>query len=390
MLIELSEFNIKLFLPFIFPIFNRIQSYSEDAYVIKDNQLFKAFRYFLSYTFASIFLIIMKIRTRKTDFGKKKSESKNNNEKNEGVIDVILKKEDKKRVVISSIFIALLCGIGMACQFFRKLFEKKEYRYAKQSIGILVDIISLTLFSYFLLGQKLYKHHFISLGIISIFLLIIFIISIYQMTKIFQSFLYYFFYYALFSLYDVLKKKYMIIYFYSPYLIMLVIGSINSFILLIYDIITYYTNRDISGIIIGFSVNINSTGDVFILILDLFLECIWNLGFWLTIYYFSPCYNFISEYIAEYILYITNVIKAEDDKIYSTSNVIIFSICYFINFFFILVFNEVIILNFCGMDLNTKKRIQERVIIESDITDELKNLENLYIDDNEDNQETLN
>ena len=119
---------------------------------------------------------------------------------------------------------------------------------------------------------------------------------------------------ALFGLYDVLKKKYMNIYFYTPYFIMVMIGFINSFILLIYDIITYYSNPEISGIIIGFNNNINIISDVFLSILDLILECIWNLGFWLIIYYFFPSYNFMSEYIGEYILYILNVIKEEDDN----------------------------------------------------------------------------
>ena len=119
---------------------------------------------------------------------------------------------------------------------------------------------------------------------------------------------------ALFGLYDVLKKKYMNIYFYTPYFIMVMIGFINSIILLIYDIITYYSNPEISGIIIGFNNNINIISDVFLSISDLILECIWNLGFWLIIYYFFPSYNFMSEYIGEHILYILNVIKEEDDN----------------------------------------------------------------------------
>ena len=179
------------------------------------------------------------------------------------------------------------------------------------------------------------------------------------MENILSSFFYYLCYAILFCLYDVLKKKYMNLFYNTPYFMMLIIGSINTTLLIIYDVIAYYANPDISGVIIGFKKNINSEGDVFLLILDLFLEYIWNLGFWLTIYYFSPCYNFISEYIAEYIFYILSAIK-ENDEYYSTLNIIIFSICYFINLFCIIIFNEVLILNFCGMDYNTKKRIQQR------------------------------
>ena len=53
------------------------------------------------------------------------------------------------------------------------------------------------------------------------------------------------------------------IYYHTPYSMMLIIGSINSTILIIFDIIAYYSNRDISGIIIGFNDNINSVGDFF-------------------------------------------------------------------------------------------------------------------------------
>ena len=52
---------------------------------------------------------------------------------------------------------------------------------------------------------------------------------------------------------------------------------------------------------------------------------------------------------------------SSDDDFYSTINIIVFSISYFINFFCCLVFNEVIILNFCNLDYNTAKRIKERI-----------------------------
>ena len=50
-----------------------------------------------------------------------------------------------------------------------------------------------------------------------------------------------------------------------------------------------------------------------------------------------------------------------EHKFYSTVNVIFFSIAYLINIFCTLVFNEVLILNFCKLDFNTKKRIEERM-----------------------------
>ena len=73
-----------------------------------------------------------------------------------------------------------------------------------------------------------------------------------------------------------------------------------------------------------------------------------------------------------------------NDEFYSAVNIAIFSIAFFINFFCCLVFNEVIILNFCGLDYNTKKRIEERV--SKDFTESLSK-EILEIEDDFDNEE---
>ena len=366
MWIEFSEFNLKLLILLIFPVFMQIQNYTKEAYIEKnkDNQIFKAFRYFCSYIFAGIFLIIFEIRNRRSNT--KKAQSPKDEEKEEYLIDEIIKKNKRKKTIIKITFMALLCGIGMFCQFYMKLFENKKYRNAKQSIQIIFYIISLTGFSYLILKQKLYKHHFISLGIISVILIILFILSIPVLELIFQSIIFYLGYCLLFSLYDVLKRKYINLYFSTPYVMMLIIGLINTIVIFLYDLIAYNTNPDISGVIIGLKDNINSTGDGFLFILDLLIQCIWNLGFWLTIYYFSPCHTFISDFISNIFFYIKNSIE-KDDELYSTKYAVIFSIAYFIVLFLILIYNEVIIVNFLGLDYNTIKRIKEREKTDSDI-----------------------
>ena len=60
---------------------------------------------------------------------------------------------------------------------------------------------------------------------------------------------------------------------------------------------------------------------------------------------------------------------------YSKINIAIFSISYFINFFCCLVFNEVIILNFFGLDFNTKKRIEQRINEEQNILKKINMIE---------------
>ena len=135
MWIEFSELNIKLLILIIFPVFMQIQNFTRNAYIEKDNSSFKAFRYFCSYIFAGIFFIIFKIRNKRSS--SKKVQSLKDEEKREYIIDEILKKDERKKTIIKILFMALLCGIGMFCQFYMKLFENKKYRNAKQSVEII-------------------------------------------------------------------------------------------------------------------------------------------------------------------------------------------------------------------------------------------------------------
>jgi hypothetical protein len=164
---------------------------------------------------------------------------------------------------------------------------------------------------------------------------------------------------------------------------MLIIGIINIIVLLIVDLFLYLLDSDIDGIIIGFQKNVTSVSKFFIFIIGIIIEWIWNIGIMLTIYYFTPCHYFMSEYISEYIYYIVKAFNS-NDEFYSAVNIAIFSIAFFINFFCCLVFNEVIILNFCGLDYNTKKRIEERV--SKDYTESLSK-EIIEMEDDFDNEE---
>ena len=88
-----------------------------------------------------------------------------------------LKTQNAKKMKIKSIiFLSALCAMGLFCYFFRYFFESEDFRDAKQSIGIFFDIAGYILLSYLILKQKLYKHSYISSGIIAFVLIILFII----------------------------------------------------------------------------------------------------------------------------------------------------------------------------------------------------------------------
>ena len=375
MWIELSEFNLKILILFIFPIFKRVEEYPRKAFLTKDNQLFKTFRYFLSYNLSFIPFLIIKIRTRKRKNRKEKkiNESENLSDNNDDIIipksreksEVILlsQKVKKRKRINNIIFILVLCSIAIFCYYFSYVFNSKDkkYEYLKQSVGVFFNIFEYIALSFFILKQKLYKHNFISSGIIALMLLILFIDTIFYMESkyIFPSFIYYIFYALVYGSYDVLKKKFMITFYSSPYFLMFVIGIIDMIALLIFESFIHILDLDIDGIAIGFQNNISSSSKFFIFVSHIILQWVWNIGIWLTIYYLTPCHYFISQYFSEYIYYILKA-KDNNDDFYSLNNIILFSIASFINFVCTLIFNEVIILNFCGLDYNTRKRIQQR------------------------------
>jgi hypothetical protein len=379
MWIELSEFNLKLFLPLIFPVFKRIQDLTKKLYIKKsydDHTLFKTFRYYLCHTLAFIPFLIVYFRTKKAENvsieikeeNNEKLESKTTLTPNDvlfqtnTITDLKIANTRKKRLK-SYLFLGGLCLMSLLCYYYRYFFEKKEYREFKQSSGIFFDIGGYILFSYLILKQKLYLHSFVSMGIIGVLLIALFIMTTFCVEDkniIWKSLVYYLFYILFFILYDVLKKKYMNKFFNTPYFMMLVIGIFGCVFVLIYDFIAFLIDKDNEEVAYGFRENIQGAREAFSLILDLIIHFIWNLGIWLTIYYLTPCHTFMSEYISEYIYYIQDVNNPPNKEFYKTHNVVIFSIVAFINFCCCLVFNEVVILNFCNLDYNTNKRIQER------------------------------
>ena len=403
MWIELSEFNLKLFIPLIFPVFKRIQDLTKKLYIKKgydDHTLFKTFRYYLCHILAFVPLLIVYYRTKKAenDLIEIKEENTEKLEsvktlthndtlfKTNTIADLKVANTRKKRMK-SYIFLGGLCILSLFCYYYRYFFEKYSAREFKQSMGIFFDIGGYIVLSMLILKQKLYFHNFVSMGIIAVLLIVLFIMTtvcIEDKNSIWKSFIYYLFYILLFILYDVLKKKYMNMFFNTPYFMMLVIGIFGCVFVLIYDFIAFLIDNNKEEVAKGFRENINDAGKAFALILDLIIHFIWNLGLWLTIYYLTPCHIFMSEYISEYIYYIQDVNNPPNPKFYKTHNVVIFSIFAFINFCCCLVFNEVVILNFCGLDYNTKKRIQQRQRTESRLTVSAQILLETDANDNED------
>ena len=370
MLIEFT-FDPKILYILIFPLFREIEKIFEKLFYIRINKLFNLFRVFLSNEFAFIFLLIFKFMNKST----KKEDIIDENEKNDEPSSTILVEKEinsvkKKNKIKSILFLFLLSALIFGSYIFNYFTRKENIRQCRNSIGLIYEILILYILSLLILKEKYYKHHYISIAPICISLIVLFIKYLKQFDNpeysIYNVFWYYLVYYVLYCSFDVLLKKYFLVYFYSIYFVLLIIGAIVCIPLLIYDIVAYFVNKDASGIIIALIDNINSFTRFLLFLVDLIFTFIANLGLFWTIYYFTPFHLIICELISELIFYYIQLIQfkvygnANFQFLYETNNIIIFSVIFFINILCSFIFNEIIILKFCKLEYYTKKYIKDR------------------------------
>ena len=378
MFIEFT-FDPKLLFILIYPIFKVSEQPIINLYMKKDNDLFKIFRIFLSNVFSFIFLLILKCKNKSNKNEIIADENEKSEECNEvKLADIEFINTTKKNRIKSILFIFLLSILYAGSYFFNYYVRKTIIIICRNSIGIIYEIIVFYILSLLILKEKYYKHHFLSISIICLTLIILFITYVLQVNdsdySIYNALWYYLVYYSLYGLFDILLKKYFLIYFYSIYFVLLIIGAFVCIPMLIYDIIAYFLNKNISGVIIGFINNTNSVKSVFLFILHLLFLFISNLGLFWTIYYFTPFYLIICEFILELLNYYIRLIQYKLNGsgtttifsfLFTTHNIVIFTIVFFINFICSLIFNEIIILKLFKLEYYTKKYIKFRA--ESDV-----------------------
>ena len=370
MLIEFS-FDPKLLYILIFPLFREIEKIFEKLFYIRINKLFTLFRVFLSNEFAFIFLLIFKFMNKSTKKENIIDENEKNDEPNSAIlVDIEINSAKKKNKIKSILFLFLLSALIFGSYIFNYFTRKENIRQCRNSIGLIYEILILYILSLLILKEKYYKHHYISIAPVCVSLIVLFIKYLKQFDNpeysIYNVFWYYLVYYVLYCSFDVLLKKYFLVYFYSIYFVLLIIGAIVCIPLLIYDIVAYFVNKDASGIIIALIDNINSFTRFLLFLVDLIFTFIANLGLFWTIYYFTPFHLIICEFISELIFYYIQLIQfkvygnANFQFLYETNNIIIFSVIFFINILCSFIFNEIIIMKFCKLEYYTKKYIKDR------------------------------
>ena len=366
-------FNYKILFLFIFPIVFQFDPFITQLYVKeqKDYLLFRIFRIFLSQLLFIVFILIIKCRTTQ---GSSRSNPESgigeNNKKEKKIlsqVEIELEKNNSKKFRRNILILFGLSALDLIAFFINYFYYNEPgIKIYLNTIGILFEIISFGLLSYFILKQRFYKHHYISFGIIFILLMALFIIYVIKTEFYWYIILYYLFYTLFYSLYCVFGKKYLVEYFKTPYYMLFMIGLINSIGLLLYDIIAYFINDEYSGIIKGFRDNIVNIQSFFCLLLELVVKFIYTAGIWISIYDLTPCHFIISDFTAEMISFYVKIINKThiDNYFFTSTNIIMFSIIFVINLICSLIFNEVLIVKFFGLHYYTDKYIKKREHIE--------------------------
>ena len=251
------------------------------------------------------------------------------------------------------------------------------------------NIIFLALFSYLLLKMKLYKHHYLSVG--TIFIIGIadnFISGYFDKDKIKQNYKGYIIYFIVESTFNslyVFNKFIMVNKFIKSYVILFFQGIIELVLGIISLVITtkYFKNFDNFFLYIE-DLNKSEIFFFFGLILANFVT---YLTIYIIIDIFTPFHIFLLTILSDMIILIIEGGSYFSEDINASIMYIFFVI---IGIFMILVFIEIIQLNFCGLSYMTKKNIEERSRLDSMLIDDNDDEENNKEDKEEVNKENNN
>lgn len=247
------------------------------------------------------------------------------------------------------------------------------------------DYIHVSIISYFLLNTRYYSHQYFSVVIIFILGIILNIVNLYDEEFDYKELLITFFLEILYSL-NIVLNKYLLEYLYcSPFELLIYEGSTNFVLAIIFLLLSTkisvkfgdidYENKSYFDNFHHYYDKID-TKEIFAFVSLSIINLIIYLCYLLTYKYYTIFHFFIILIFDECDFY-SYVFK--DLRLYI--NIIIY-ICFLIMIF---IFNENIVLNFCGLEKNTKINISKRAIVDYPF----QNIENkdgiLYDDDKESN-----
>ena len=385
-LISFGHINLYILIILLGAVFNTakylITNKSKKLGVDDPNKLEKqhpviiTINYSMGLCLSFIFFIIYKIR------------NKRNKTTNIFLLDNIMNKSHiNKEVTIKEKFLWIL--LASVIDFIANIIQ--SYNWLKRENYLCYwpsNILLMSLFSYLLLKMKLYKHHFLSIIIITIvniaFTLVSADLSIDASKENYKGYIIYLFTEGTFNILYVLYKFYMIKKSIKSYGILFFQGLIELILGMIVLAITTKYCPELDSFFI-FIEGLDGK-EIFRFVSLIFINFITFLTIFIILDIFTSFHIFLLNIISEIIICLAEDVFNSNFYIM----IIVYSIFLIISVFVVLVFIEIIHLNFCGLSYMTKKNIEERARLDSMLNDDNDDDEkNDYIIKNNDD-ETIN
>ena len=282
--------------------------------------------------------------------------------------NIIFEKNDtiKKKIISwkeKLLWIFLVSIIDYIAYLFSSIFWLDNENYVDT---LQTNIIFMSIFAYLILKLKLHKHHYLCISVIiirSIAYTIIF--NVYKKDPSKKNdiipYIVSFVTEIAFSLTYVMSKYFMLIKYIHPFEIMFFEGIFELFFSIMTLIISSRIGKldNISHFLEKFKYM-----EVFILISWIIVNFIYHAILFKVIDIFSPFYIHISILLSEFLSFFVKL-----DRL-SIGQLIFYIISFIVCPFMILVFLEIIELNFCGLSEMTAKNIELRALLDSAINDE--------------------
>ena len=282
--------------------------------------------------------------------------------------NIIFEKNDtiKKKIISwkeKLLWIFLVSIIDYIAYLFSSIYWLDNENYVDT---LQTNIIFMSIFAYLILKLKLHKHHYLCISVIiirSIAYTIIF--NVYKKDPSKKNdiipYIVSFVTEIAFSLTYVMSKYFMLIKYIHPFEIMFFEGIFELFFSIMTLIISSLIGKldNISHFLEKFKYM-----EVFILISWIIVNFIYHAILFKVIDIFSPFYIHISILLSEFLSFFFKL-----DRL-NIGQLIFYIISFIVCPFMILVFLEIIELNFCGLSEMTAKNIELRALLDSAINDE--------------------
>ena len=354
-LFSFGKINKYFIIPFLCPIFCFLGNYFFKLYVkmphensidenIKKKLYFISSTFSLTYFGGGLLYFITYIRA-KTESSKKSRDFPSSS----SIIYIYndpFEQNNALKMIFILLIISLLINLAIICNllaFNKTLFEKRLYY-----------LLILPIFSKIILKTELFSHQILSLCISIIGIIFLFIPTaltieksdiIFNILVIFAT--------SAYSLSYVMVKYLTHKYYLSPYFCLLFIG-LFSLIIFLLGFIIYYSINNFAEFKENF-IN-ESLQSVLYIILAIISFIILNVLSYLVIYFFSPTLLMVTDIINPIIKWIFSLFQ--DEKENKAFDIILNGIGYFLVFFSSLIYNEIIIFNFFGLNNKTKKYLE--------------------------------